>query len=103
MTLAEFKAWFEGFTEDMEAAPTPKQWKRIKARVGQIDGVSVTREVIYRDRYWPSIIDTHQPIISWGVTTAVGQPTLAGGAGVSASNNMLMDLGRAEYSAARAS
>ena len=52
MTLAEFKAWFDGFTEDMEVAPTPKQWKRIKDRVKQIDGSTITREVVYRDRFW---------------------------------------------------
>lgn len=51
MTLAEFKAWFEGFTEDMAARPTDKQWKRIKARVKEIDGTAITREVIYRN--WP--------------------------------------------------
>ena len=28
------------------------QWERIKARVKDIDGVAVTREV-YVDRYWP--------------------------------------------------
>lgn len=33
MKLAEFKAWFEGFTEDMDRAPTAKQWKRIVRRL----------------------------------------------------------------------
>ncbi len=33
MTLAEFKAWFEGFTESMEGAPTEAQFERIKAKV----------------------------------------------------------------------
>lgn len=50
MTLAEFKAWFEGFTEGMDSTPNAKQWDRIKARVKEIDGASVTRE-IYVDRY----------------------------------------------------
>ena len=36
MTLSEFKAWFEGFTESMEKAPTPNQWERIKERVAKI-------------------------------------------------------------------
>lgn len=39
MTLSEFKAWFEGFTEGMDATPTEKQWERIKARIGEINGV----------------------------------------------------------------
>ncbi len=54
MTLAEFKAWFEGFIEDIDARPTEKQWKRIKARVKEIDGTAITKEIWYRDwkPYW---------------------------------------------------
>lgn len=53
MTLQEFKAWFEGFTESMHGeAPTTKQWKRIQERVGEIDGTPVT-ERVFIDRYWP--------------------------------------------------
>lgn len=51
MTLAEFKAWFEGYTEGMEdKAPTLKQWKRIQAKVADIDGTPITYP-IYIDRY----------------------------------------------------
>lgn len=50
MKLNEFKAWFEGFTESMEGAPNKKQWERIKARVGEIDGIAVSYPV-YIDRY----------------------------------------------------
>lgn len=50
MTLSEFKAWFDGFTEDMPGAPTKKQWERIKSRVGEITGHAVTYPV-YIDRY----------------------------------------------------
>lgn len=50
MKLNEFKAWFEGFTEDMDRAPTAKQWKRIKERVAEIDGIAVSYPV-YIDRY----------------------------------------------------
>ncbi len=52
MTLPEFKAWFDGFTESMPGTPTKAQWARIKARVKEIDGVAVT-ERIFVDRYWP--------------------------------------------------
>ena len=52
MTLAEFKAWFEGFTEDMDDRPTEKQWKRIRARVKEIDG-TVTSYPVFVDRYYP--------------------------------------------------
>lgn len=50
MTLAEFKAWFNGFTESMESNPTEKQWERIKARVAEIDDKPVTYPV-FVDRY----------------------------------------------------
>jgi hypothetical protein len=92
MTLAEFKAWFDGFTEDMEGAPSAKQWKRIKARVAQIDGVAITREVVYH-RYWPTIVN-NPPLTTWLVDSAQGVGTSA------ATAQNLVDLGKAEYSAA---
>lgn len=51
MQVSEFKAWFEGFTEDMTKLPTVKQWSRIKARIEEIDGVATT-ELYFRDYYW---------------------------------------------------
>lgn len=50
MTLSEFKAWFEGYTEGLEGAPTAAQFARIKEKVAQISGVAVT-ERIYVDKY----------------------------------------------------
>lgn len=52
MTLSEFKAWFEGFTESIEgkSAPTQKQWARIKEKVALIDGAPTT-QVVYLDRW----------------------------------------------------
>ena len=29
MTPDQFKAWFEGFCEAIDAAPTPEQWARL--------------------------------------------------------------------------
>lgn len=51
MTPAEFKAWFDGFTEAFSGCPTKAQWARIKERVSEIDGKPVT-ERVYVDRYW---------------------------------------------------
>lgn len=54
MTLSEFKAWFEGYTEGMDGAPNEKQWKRVKAKVAEITGEPITRQVWvdhYR-HYW---------------------------------------------------
>jgi len=36
MTPSEFKAWFEGFTENMKGPPGEKAWARIQARVKEI-------------------------------------------------------------------
>lgn len=101
MTLAEFKAWFEGFTEDMDGQPNAKQWTRIKARVAQIDGVAITREVVYRDRYWPSYVK-HTWIDNLPYTaTSMGSMAAAPAPTVSASN--LVDLGKSEYQSMLAS
>ena len=51
MTPQEFKSWFEGFTEAMSGVPTKVQWARVKERVAEIDGKSVTQQ-IFVDRYW---------------------------------------------------
>lgn len=54
MTLSEFKAWFEGFTEAMDGPPGPKAWERIKARVAKIKAEPTTIREIYRDwPWWP--------------------------------------------------
>lgn len=50
MTLQEFKAWFEGFSESMDGPPDAKQWERIKARVSEIDSKPISYPV-YIDRY----------------------------------------------------
>ena len=35
MTLNEFRAWFDGFSEAIGDAPTPEQWAKIKAKLAQ--------------------------------------------------------------------
>lgn len=50
MTLSEFKAWFEGFTENLGDAPTKVQFDKIKAKVAEITGTPITHTV-YVDRY----------------------------------------------------
>lgn len=37
MTLNEFKAWLEGFSDAMGDAPTPEQWKKIKEKLARVD------------------------------------------------------------------
>ena len=69
MTLQEFKAWFQGYTENISKQPTQKQWARIQERVEEINGDPVT-ERIFIDRYWrwgnyPWVI----PTVTWQTGT----------------------------------
>ena len=68
MTLSEFKAWFEGFTELMSGPPTADQWKRIKKRVREIDGEWTPRH-IFVDRY------VH-PYRTWRGSTSISDPVV---------------------------
>lgn len=115
MTLSEFKAWFEGFTECMEGAPDEKQWERIQARVKEISGNPITYPVFvdryvepYR-RYWPNV-----PYWSSSNTAYLKAGAVAHGNGLMSqsspgkadvfdSHSAMLDLGKAEYSAALAS
>ncbi len=36
MTLAEFKAWLDGFKEAIGEAPTPEQWQRVTEKVATV-------------------------------------------------------------------
>lgn len=99
MTLSEFKAWFEGFTECMDGTPDKDQWKRIKARVKEIDGAPVTKTV-FIDRYLP----TYRPYWAerldvYGVSSG-GVSFSAGKSDAFESHGAMLDLGRAEYTSA---
>lgn len=67
MTLQEFKAWFEGFTESMAGVPSAGQWERIKARVDEIDGIAITQPV-YLTRYVWNDWQPWQPSYPWNIT-----------------------------------
>lgn len=112
MTLSEFKAWFEGFSEGIEAAPTEAQFAKIKAKVALIDGAPVT-ERIYVDRYirdyrywsdhvWYGSAPSVVPLTAtFGPTTAAGAIGAIGrndGMGTLAfdSHAAMRELGRAE-------
>lgn len=71
MTQEEFKAWFDGFCEGITGEPNAKQWTRIKARVKEIDGRTVT-ERIFIDHYR---FDPYRYYPYWGTTNAVGKAT----------------------------
>lgn len=109
MTPSEFKAWFDGFTEAFTGCPTKAQWTRIKTRVAEIDGKSVTYPV-YVDRYLPSYPSYPYwryangiGVLSNTATLCAGQNAISSNTGAQiggtvAFNSMqaMTDLGRAE-------
>lgn len=64
MNLQEFKAWFEGFTENMKGAPSEKAWKRIQERVAEITEKPTEVRYFY-DHYW-------RPYVSYSGTGLQG-------------------------------
>lgn len=104
MTLSEFKAWFEGYTDGMdEKAPSAKQWAKIKEKVAAIDGAP-TLQTIWLDhyrRYYPSYAPYWaNPSPQWGSggTFMGGIYTAAGG--VSGGNAVSLALSNFDNSAA---
>lgn len=103
MTLSEFKAWFEGFTEDMDGPPSEKQWKRVKKRVGEISGFALT-ERMFVDRFVPSHPwrRYHEPLISYGGgnLSATSCSSNSSGGGVRADefdgHSAMLSLGKAD-------
>jgi len=53
MNLAEFKAWFQGYTEGMTGMPNQKQWARIQERVAQIQDALPTSYHTFIHEYRP--------------------------------------------------
>lgn len=42
MTVEQFKAWFEGFSEGVDGAPTKEQFDRIRQKVAELKGTNYT-------------------------------------------------------------
>ncbi|MEZ2132698.1 MULTISPECIES: hypothetical protein [unclassified Sinorhizobium] len=101
MTLSEFKAWFEGFSEIMEGPPDEKQWERIKARVAEINGAStpypifVDRYIEPYRRYWPNV-----PYWTSGSALLGCNTPSSAASSTFESHSAMFDLGRAEYKSA---
>ncbi len=104
MILQEFKAWFEGFTDNMgEAPPTKRQWVRIRARVKEIDGAAITYPV-FIERYWPGPPLNAMWTCSSGstipTTSVTGIPNVKNdGHTVFNSSQAMLALGKADYQA----
>jgi hypothetical protein len=51
MTIAEFKAWLDGFKEAIGDAPTPEQWQRITAKMATVYELQpVLYSTLYQER-----------------------------------------------------
>lgn len=68
--LSEFKAWFEGFTDGIEALPSPKQWAKIQERVGEITN-DYTSARVFHDHYWRPYY-SHFPFPAFAGYSAIG-------------------------------
>jgi len=88
MNLSEFKAWFEGFTENISGIPSKKQWGRIQERVGEITS-EPTSYPVFVDRYERP----YQPWYTWNLNNT--SPTYTGETSTN-STTAFVDAGRAE-------
>lgn len=95
MTLQEFKAWFEGYTENITKQPTQKQWARIQERVDEIDGTTITYPV-YVEKYWEPFRYPYFGSPTWAGTASGGTFTYTGGETAYNSTVAMKSLGRME-------
>ncbi len=64
MTLSEFKAWLDGFSEAIqESAPTPNQWKTIQEKLETVEQPALTLPKITGPLYDPPQV---LPIVTCG-------------------------------------
>ena len=84
MTPTEFKAWFDGFTENIKGVPSAKQWERIKERVKEVEGDAYVWRYDIRP-WWPQWYVTTAPAplgnpahteITWGNGTLSASDTI---------------------------
>lgn len=105
MTNNEFKAWFEGFSEGIDKAPTIKQWAKIKEKVKTINDIPVYHQYItrYVDRYvnpipyngWPTV--TCQNGIyatATGMLQAAEAANKLGASAMPSAADLIRDIGR---------
>lgn len=117
MNLSEFKAWFDGFTENLDGPPTTKQWKRVQDKVAEIKEMpATTYHTFIRDHYYPWWHQHHHhyhstPNMPYFTTTCVGLAQSNGAMNLNNdityqssqnhvdfdSSRAFTDLGRAEY------
>jgi hypothetical protein len=52
VNLNEFKAWFEGFGENLEGPPDKRQWARIKEKIERIADAPPVTQHVFHDHYY---------------------------------------------------
>lgn len=68
MTIAEFKAWMDGYSIAIIDAPTPDQWVMIKRKLDLVcEGLRVSD---FEELTWTPI--TALPIVKYGKRTSCG-------------------------------
>lgn len=61
MTIAEFKAWLDGFKEGLGEAPTPEQWAKVLEKVEK-----VREPVDLRPFLAPPAVPAPSPLLPYG-------------------------------------
>jgi len=68
MNLQEFKAWFEGFSENMTGVPNKTQWEKIKAKIATIEDKPPMTYPVFVEKYpW---VKTYPPFTYLSNSTA---------------------------------
>ncbi len=98
MNLSEFKAWFEGFTENLDGPPGERAWKRIKERVATIkDAPPVERHHFYNHYARPWL---GQPYYAPPYLPVYGTTVCGGAVGVGFNGDPTPDRTLSQLSAA---
>lgn len=62
MTITEFHAWLDGFSEAVGDAPTPDQWAKVLAKLRTVQALSVPQQTPLAPRplspSWPNLFVT---------------------------------------------
>lgn len=71
MTISEFRAWLEGFSEAIDGAPTAEQWEKIKEKIGTIAAPASAPTYVPYPIAYPYQPNIGQEPWRWGEITGV--------------------------------
>jgi hypothetical protein len=75
MTLAEFKAWLEGFSESFGEAPSAEQWAKIKAKIASTEAF-VSKPVVVPTVWAGQMGGSLSPGDNWRLHAAQNNQTI---------------------------